>query len=249
MAKSNGILKIEGTIEDLTFYKKEGQHFVRRKGGISKERIAGEPNFVRTRENNAEFSHSGNASRLLRFALGSMVARAKDTKLHPRLLQTMSRIKNLDTQSPRGQRLVGNGLTTAEGKQLLKGFDFNIHAPLQAVLKAGYVLDTVNGKLTFTDLIPLDQVAFPEGTTHLSMQTAVAMVDFNTGESEIGYSQLENLPLNNQAVTVSLNVNNMPGGNGVRLFLLMLSFYQEVNGVQYALKNEGYNVLHVVEVF
>lgn len=248
MAKSNGILKIEGTIEDLTFYKQDGQHYVRRKGGVSKDRIAGDPNYVRTRENNSEFGHCGNASRLLRLALGSMVARAKDSKLHSRLVQTLSRIKNLDTQSPRGQRLVGNGLDTPMGKQMLRGFDFNIHAPLQTVLEASYVVDATIGKLTFADLIPMDQVNFPEGATHFSLQTAFSVVDFGTGQSAIGYSPIENLPLNNQPTSVGLTVNNLPTGSGIRFFVLMISFFQEVNGVQYSLKNEGYNVLHVLEV-
>jgi hypothetical protein len=55
MAKTSGIIKIEGTVEDLTFYKKDGRNFVRRKGGVSKERIENDPNYVRTRENNSEF--------------------------------------------------------------------------------------------------------------------------------------------------------------------------------------------------
>ena len=36
MAKASGIIKIEGTVEDLTFYKKDGKNFVRKKGGIPK---------------------------------------------------------------------------------------------------------------------------------------------------------------------------------------------------------------------
>ncbi len=48
MAKVNSIIKIEGTVEDLTFYKKDGVNFVRRKGGVSKERIGNDPNFIRT---------------------------------------------------------------------------------------------------------------------------------------------------------------------------------------------------------
>ena len=77
MAKSSGVLKIEGTIEDLTFYKKDGKFLVRKKGGISKERIENEPNFVRTRENGSEFGHSGKSGKLLRLALGNMVYKAK----------------------------------------------------------------------------------------------------------------------------------------------------------------------------
>jgi hypothetical protein len=54
MAKASGIIKIEGTVEDLTFYKKDGKNFVRRKEGIPKERLYNEPSFERTRENNTE---------------------------------------------------------------------------------------------------------------------------------------------------------------------------------------------------
>lgn len=72
MAKASGIIKIEGTVEDLTFYKKDGKNFVRKKSSISKERIANDPNYVRTRENNVEFSHSGSSGKLLRLAVGTM---------------------------------------------------------------------------------------------------------------------------------------------------------------------------------
>jgi hypothetical protein len=99
MAKAAGIVNIEGTVENLTFFKKDGKNFVRRKGGVSKQRIENDPNFVRTRENNNEFKESAYSGKLLRLALGSLVFKAKDSKLSSRMLQTMSRIKNLDGTS------------------------------------------------------------------------------------------------------------------------------------------------------
>lgn len=77
MAKVNGIIKIEGTVEDLTFYKKDGKNFVRKKGGISKERIMNDPNFVRTRENGSEFGHCGSSGKVLKLAVGTMFLRLK----------------------------------------------------------------------------------------------------------------------------------------------------------------------------
>lgn len=100
MAKASGIIKIEGTVEDLTFYKKDGKNFVRKKGGIAKERIANDANFVRTRENNNEFAHSGSSGKVLRLAMGSLVFKAKDSKLSSRLLQTMSRANSSDIDHP-----------------------------------------------------------------------------------------------------------------------------------------------------
>lgn len=58
MAKADGILNIESTVDNLTFFKKDGKSFVRRKWGVSKQRIETDPNFVRTRENMNEFKQS-----------------------------------------------------------------------------------------------------------------------------------------------------------------------------------------------
>jgi hypothetical protein len=248
MAKASGIIKIEGTVEDLTFYKKDGKNFVRRKGGVPRERIENDPNFVRTRENNSEFGHSGTAGKVLRMAMGSLVFKAKDSKLSSRMLQVMSRIKNLDTTSARGLRQVSVGLSTPEGKQLLKGFDFNINAPLNGVLFAPYDLNTTTGVIEITDFIAAEQLQFPQGSTHISFQSAVLAIDFDTEVSELAYSNIINLPINLTPTTVTLTPTSVPTGTGLQLFLLMISFYQEVNSVQYSLKNEGYNVLNVVEI-
>ncbi len=248
MAKATGILKIEGTVEDLTFYKKDGVNYVRRKGGVSKERIANDPNFVRTRENGSEFGHAANAGKILRLAASTMVFRAKDSQLSSRLLKVMSQIKNLDSSSARGLRNVALGIATAEGKLVLKGFDFNANAPLKSVLFAPYLLDTADGVVKFTNLIPGEQLHFPQGATHFSLQCAYLAVDFATSISEIGYSAIENLPINFTASNPTLTPAPVPTAVGTKVYLLMVSFYQEVNGVQYSLKNEEYNVLHVMEV-
>lgn len=248
MAKSNGILKIEGTIEDLTFYKKDGKNFVRRKGGVSKERIETDPNYVRTRENNNEFSMATGAGKALRLALGSLAFKAKDSKLSSRMMKTMSLVKNYDTTSARGQRQVYVGLGTPDGKLALQGFDFNMNAPLNGVLFSGYDLDTATGIVTITDFLPLEQIRYPQGASHVSFQSAVLAIDFETQVSELALSNVVNLPLTLTPTSVTLTPTSVPATTGVTLFLLSISFFQEVNGAQYSLKNEEYNVLQVVEV-
>lgn len=248
MAKVNGIVKIEGTVEDLTFYKKDGKNYVRRKGGISKERIANDPNFVRTRENNTEFGHSGSSGKVLRKALGSMVFKAKDSKLSSRLVQVMSVLKNMDAVSVRGQRRVSIGLSTSDGKQALRGFDFNANANLNGVLFAPYTLDTTTGIVKLTNFIPAEQVLFPQGATHVSFQNAVLALDFETEDSEIAYGNVVNLPLNRTSTTVTLTPTSVPTGSGQQFFLLLVSFFQQINGQQYSLKNEDFNVLCILEV-
>ena len=55
MAKQKGFINLEGTLGGLTFYKSEGESFVKTAGGISKDRILKEARFKRTRENMSEF--------------------------------------------------------------------------------------------------------------------------------------------------------------------------------------------------
>lgn len=248
MAKANGILKIEGTVEGLTFYTKDGQTFVRKKGGVSKERIMNDPNYVRTRENGSEFGHSASSSKQLRMALGSLVFKAKDSKLSSRMLGVMSKVKNLDTASARGERKVSIGLTTNEGKQTLKNFDFNGNARLRSVLYQTFELDTATGTISFTNLIPVEHIRVPQGATHFSMQNAVLIIDFDNDLSQLEMSPITNLPINITPVSFVLTPNAFPTGNGTTFFMLQISFYQEVNGVQYSLKNEEYNVLNIIDV-
>lgn len=57
MAKLNSFIKIEGTLDNLTFYRGKDGYLVRTKGGISKSRIKNDPEFIRTRENGVEFGN------------------------------------------------------------------------------------------------------------------------------------------------------------------------------------------------
>ena len=140
------------------------------------------------------------------------------------------------------------GIATADGKQLLKGFDFNAYAKLQGVLFAPYTLDTATGVFKIADLVVEEQLLFPQGATHVSFQSAVLALDFATEVSDLAFSPIVNLPINLTPTTVTLTPASVPTGSGQQFFLVMVSFFQEVNGVQYSLKNEEYNVLHILEV-
>ena len=64
MARQEDTILLTGLVGGLSYYKtKRGRYFVRRKSGVSRERIMSEPAFARVRENIACFSegHSGNS--------------------------------------------------------------------------------------------------------------------------------------------------------------------------------------------
>ncbi len=248
MAKQIGFLKIQGTYDDVSFYRKGDSYYMRQKGGVSKERIMSDPSFKRTRENNDEFGTLAKGSKLLRTAMAVLVRKAYDNTLSNRLMHLLAGVKNADLVSVRGQRNLSEGLLTAEGRAFLAGFDLNSRSSLRSVLTAPYSLVTASGKVSIPDLIPGEQLLYPPHATHVALQSAFLKLDFSTEAFEILYSPVTNLPLNLVPTNVSLVPSGVPGGTGVAIYLLLVEFYQEVNGVQYALNNGNYNSLTVLDV-
>ncbi|SHJ52868.1 hypothetical protein [Flavobacterium haoranii] len=248
MAKVNSLVKIEGTLDNLTFYKSADGHFVRTKGGVSKNRIMNDPAFVRTRENLSEFASIAASGKLIRTALGPMVFKAKDSKLTSRLVKVLSEIKKLDSTSVRGQRNVNEGISTLEGQLLLEGFDFNIKASLASVLNTAITVNTTDGSISFASFNPMEQLRAAEGATHFSLQAGFLNLDFATGAFELTQSVEQVYPLVQGTITPVLTPNAVPAVTGVQLHLLLIEFFQEVNGMQYLLNNGAYNVLHLLKV-
>ena len=248
MGKLAGIIKIEGTLDGLTFYKSQDGYMVRTKGGVSKKRIMTDPAFARTRENLSEFALNAKSGKLIRDATGVLLNKAKDPKLSSRMLQLMNTIKNFDTVSARGKRNVALGLASEEGKQLLKGLDFNIKAPLASVLQTLFTVATDTGTIAITDFIPQEQLSTPNNATHVSFRSAFINLDFATGIFDKSYSPISNVLLDQNLITVTLIPEQVPAGSGIQLYLLLIEFYQEVNGIQYSLKSGNYNALNLVEI-
>lgn len=248
MARQKGIIKLKGTIGDISFYKSQDGHLAREKGGVDAGRIASDPAFVRTRENNAEFAESAASGKLVRDAFRSMMMNAADGRVTARLTKVMSQIKNMDGTSARGKRVVSVGVGVPEGKALLKGFNFNKRAILGSLLFKPYAITAATGVVDITGLVPANDIACPTGATHISLRCAHGDVDFGGGLYDVKISNTVNLPIDGTPTNVTLTPAGVPAGAGVKMTLLMIEFFQEVNGSQYSLKNGAYNALCVVDV-
>ena len=248
MAKLKSLIKIEGTLDDLTFYKGKEGFLVRTKGGVSKKRINNDPAFARTRENGSEFGMAATSGKLLRRAILDLLVDAKDALVTSRLTQVMTRVKNTDATSARGQRNVSVGITTPDGQLALTGFNFNIRAIMSAVLLSDISLTTATGEIVITDFTPDQNLEIPLGATHVSFTSGFLNLDFATGDKDLQLSPETNLPIDNTNTTVTLTPAGVPVGTGTELFFLKVAFFQEVNGVQYALNNGAYNALQLIEV-
>jgi hypothetical protein len=248
MARLKGLLKIQGTLDELTFYKTQDGNLVKTKGGVSKQRIATDPNFLRTRENGAEFGNAAAAGKLLRVAVRNLMMTASDNRVTSRVTQVMTLVKNHDLLSLRGKRNVGAGIATTTGKVQMQGFDFNMNAPLASILFKTYTVNVTTGVISMVGLVPATDISFPAGATHVTLRGGWSKVDFVANTTEIEFTNATNLPIGQTATTVTLTPAAVPAGTATGFFLLAVEFFQSVNGVQYVLNNGAYNALAIIQV-
>jgi len=249
MAKQKGIIKLDGTIGGITFYKStQDGYLAREKGGVSADKIANDPAFQRTRENGEEFGRAGKAGKLLRNSIRAMLQNASDSRMVGRLTQKMVEVIQEDATNPRGQRNVIDGEA-----ELLEGFEFNITGKLGTTLYAPYTstIDRVAGTLAVSipSFVPLNMIAAPGGSTHFKIVSAGTEIDFENETFVVATSETAVLPWDTTATAV-INLSNAVTANSTHpLFLALgIEFYQEVNGQMYPLKNGAYNALALVKV-
>ena len=248
MARQKGIIKLKGTIGDITFYKTQDGHLAREKGGIDASRIANDPAFQRTRENGSEFGRAGKAGKLLRVAFRGALLKAADGRMVSRLTQRMVKVIQADSTSERGLRNVLDGEA-----ELLQGFEFNIRGKLGTSLFAPYTaaIDRVAGELTVDvpPFIPTNMIAAPTGTSHYKIISAAAEIDFEAETFVVANSETAVLPWDAVATVAISQVNAVTPASIKPLFLVVgVEFFQEINGQMYALKNGAFNPLAVVQV-
>lgn len=166
MARQKGIVKLDGTIGDITFYKSKDGYLAREKGGVPAARIANDrPSSAHVRMVRS-LGRAGKAGKLLRNAIRGLLQNPSDPRMVSRLTKEMVRVLQEDAVNPRGLRNVIDGEA-----ELLAGFDFNINGKLGTTIYAPFtpVIDRAAGSLSINiaPFVPLNMIAAPGGTTHL----------------------------------------------------------------------------------
>jgi hypothetical protein len=248
MARQKGIVKLDGTIGGITFYKSQDGYLAREKGGVEASRIANDPAFARTRENGAEFGRAGKAGKMLRTAFRSLLQNTADPRMVSRLTADFVKVVQADATNDRGQRNVIDGEV-----EMLQGFEFNIKGKLGTTLYAPYTgeIDRAAGTLevTIPAFVPINMVAAPAGSTHFKIISAGAEVDFENETFKVDSKDSAILAWD-AATTAALTLTNSVTANSTKpLFLVLgIEFYQQVNTQMYSLKNGAYNALALVQV-
>ena len=248
MARQKGIISLEGTIGNITFFKSQDGYMARQKGGVTADKIANDPAFERTRENNAEFARAGKASKLLRTAFRPIIQNASDSRMVSRLTALMVSVIQQDAVNTRGQRNVIDGEAS-----LLESFDFNIQGKLSTTIFTPFsvTLDRTTGNITINipSFIPAEMISAPSGSTHFKLSAGAAAIDFEAGSFTVASSESAYIPWNNQSVAAVDLTAQLPAASTHPLFaLLVIEFVQDVNNVKYALKNGAFNACAIVKV-
>ena len=248
MARQKGIIPLEGTIGNITFFKSQDGYMAREKGGISADKIANDPAFERTRENNAEFARAGRASKLLRIAFRPVIQNASDSRMIGRLTAQMFAVIKEDSVNTRGQRNVIDGEVL-----LLQGFEFNNLGKLSATMFSPYTvnIDRVTGNVdvNIPSFVPNEMISAPAGTTHFKFSLAAAEIDFESQLFNVLSQGSAFVPWNNEVTSDIALTIQLPAASTHPLFaILNLEFVQDVNGLKYSLKNGAFNACSIVKV-
>ncbi|EGV43605.1 hypothetical protein BZARG_2633 [Bizionia argentinensis JUB59] len=245
MARQTGIIKLKGTLDDISFYKTSDGHLARTKGGIDASRIANDPAFQRTRENGSEFGRAGKAGKLIRNAIRVLLQNAKDKRVVSRLTKDLVAIVKTDAVNLRGERTVQDGNLDA-----FLGFEFNLNGKLASTLFSAYgvAFDRVTGSADFTlaPFSPMVRIAAPIGSTHFSIVMGAAELDF-VNETFVFETDATGILPYTAPDTAPIALNATLTANSVLpvIEVVGVAFYQEVNGDMYPLKNGAFNALSV----
>ena len=264
MAKNKSFIKLDGTLDGLTFYRANGQDFVKTKGEINRQRILTDPAFARTRENMVEFGGAATAGKAFRAVFAVVLKVMADSYMGARANAIIKRILNLGT-GPRGQREInmeGNGY-------LLKGFDFNT-TPFTSIFFAPNTAPTVSAgrdslSWTVADFNTQAFVRAPEGATHFKLVLAGGYLSNYQYQMMMGLYEPENpnvnaiggvsysdaIPLGGMVgadttLTLDLSSVGTVPVTSILLGAVGIVFYQQVNADFYELAQN--NAMKVVVI-
>lgn len=248
MAKQKSIIKLEGTLGDITFVKTADGYIAKERTSLSGDRIKNDASFQRTRENNAEFRTATQAGQVIRAAFRPLYIGIADSRMTGRLTKELMRILRTDATNLRGER------TPHQGELgLLEGFNFSRDASLSSKLYVQYTatIDRVTGaaNISLPAFTPGKMVSSPSGATHFRLLSGIVQVDFASGNYSLNQARSAEIQVNNP-VEVQLQLPTVfdPGTEDVLLLAFGIEFMQVVNGQQYPLNDSGYSALAIVQV-
>lgn len=235
MAIYTGSFPITGKLGDFIAYKRKDSDkiFIRGVGGVSKNRIRTDPNFVNTRRNNAEWKAVTLAGRAIRMALTD-IHHLRDHNYTGERNALAKLILKEDKISEWGKR----SIHFSNAAHILEGFSLNKRHLFETLLRPplSYSVDSLAGKATviLPELIPSVNLYNPSQQSLYRFTCSVAAItDIIYDEAlKIYRPAIDNLPFpttaatpwqswkeNTPGTTLDLAMNNWQHIPGITLIL------------------------------
>jgi len=151
MAIVKGVLQLQGSLENVTYYTRRGsdQVIARTKRGPSKEKLATDPKYAGFRNHQREWKGCAKFGSLTRYAFGGL-HRLADYNLTPVLNGLGKNLMKKEPDVHPGKR----SIRLSQHKPALEGFNFNKKNPFNTVLRVGITGQIDREHLQATVTIP-----------------------------------------------------------------------------------------------
>jgi hypothetical protein len=247
MARQSSIFKFEGLLDGVSFYKSGNGFRVRKKGGVTPDRIKNDPAFRKLRAHTADFTRAASAAKLLRKSIEGLLNQATDTGMVNRLTSEMFNVVKADFTNPKGERNIIDG-----NVELLTSFEFNTNATLSTVLRISpdYSIDRASGLMSadFSSFDPLEVLSVPKDCTHYKIKLAGSAIDFRNRTFVTDTKETEQKPTTERTAPVQL-ICQLATNSVHPLFLVAgIEFFVKENGPSMKTIKEHSNPLSIVKV-
>ncbi len=238
MAKQTGVIRLQGTMGDITFYKTKAGHLAKAKSSLTKEKVMKHPAFEGSRRAGSEFGRGAEASALLRHAFYPAARWAKDWSTHFRLNKLMTDIVRSDKQHGKGERVLSAG-----NVRLLEGFEWNEEHHFSNIFEGYYTtkIDVMTGQMT-AKIAPFKASEWkmtPKECTHVQIRVGGTSLGAADDRSNICLMKSTFLPVGEEEGEMLFELQ-VPAVVGIPQILGMgVVFYQEVSGEFYELKENA----------
>jgi len=227
MARLKGKLQIEGTLDEMSFYKTQDGIIVRQKWGPDKKRMLRDPAFFAVVEHGKDFGRAAKYSSFFRGRLSPSLGEVYDNRVTGRVNKVMLQILKLDEDGVAGKRSINKSLLLPAAAGLLAGFEFNLNSLLKDRLLRMPDLFKRKGKLFLEGKLSSKDFRFPKEASHVGLSVAWLDIDLEERDSQLAVSREFLIARKTAALSVSLNTleNIKPGSNS--FFILRLRFYKK----------------------
>jgi hypothetical protein len=243
MAILTGALQLRGTIDNLSYYKHpNGKTIVRKKGGPPAERVRTHHNFQRTRENIKDFGTTASVASKVRKAMMPYMEYMSDGTYFNRLVGLVKLVGKTDRTNSRGSKHAYDG-----NIHLLEDFQWNAKLGFDKAVKADYcyTMDPATGSMSMdiVPFIPLADIEAPHGATHFQIMLRGCSIYHGNDRGNIQMIAAPLMELNSQKIDgVTLTLENKileKEGQGLLIMGAGIIFYEEVDGIPFAIRGAG----------